>query len=271
MTYPGRDVLIISDLHGNYLELTAKMVELGYWRYLEPEYIENQKYTHIECTDSCPYTIQLGDFFHNGDNELNTLPRYNKYRDRNDYLISRVSYLFDEILLGNHEIFYYRNYFLDVGKFAGMATCINSDVQRVIDERQTKLATTVGPYLITHAGLDQFWIDQYYFDIQNDVTKIANRLNERFQNYLAVGNAAGNHWPDITSVGWASGGSADVSGCLWLRPQEITAKSSVLQIVGHTPKASHPMLNASLNYFFTDNDGISLVLYKHEDHQLISL
>lgn len=257
------DQLIIGDLHGNYEGIIRAMTKLGYW-------VENPDGSVVRSPYKLYWAVQVGDFLHMG---YPTKSPSSPYYGRSDEKMLELRHLFNIVLVGNHEACYAAN--LQPG-FSGMwePQDIPESIFQVLCEKNrglflTHVATVVGPYLVTHAGLDLKWLASYYFDIRNDPYKISDRLNSRFEHAKNAG-AHNGYYPDITSVGWSSkfNGPNDVGGCLWLRPSEYTKPHldrwlKLKQICGHTPSWSHPKKYVN-GITVMDNDGISILLYRDE-------
>ena len=248
--------LIISDVHGNYNLLVDFMTKNKIWE--------------VDSNGNCKRLfegriIQLGDFF-----DMSTTSQ-----SKDDELLQKVILdqyynngvpLIDEFLVGNHEAFHFGK--LKAGQFSGMGNpssmmekYIHSSARREERNQFVNVATTVGPYLVTHAGLDSMFQSEFK---DEEVTIVANYLNKSYHH--ARWNMT--HNPMIVNIGFASWGPDQVSGVLWFRPSEWSDEFPSLfkQIVGHTPDSYHPKLDTKTNIIHIDNGSIAGVIIQDGDY-----
>lgn len=132
-----------------------------------------------------------------------------------------------DVLLGNHDFCYIR------GKNGpGSLMGIRRELRTILEERlQAHIATTVGPYLCTHAGLTDAWARKHLAAVEPDAEALAAQLNGMLTD--------STRWPDLDSCPPSRGGWS-LPGPLWADLFDLQADflDGLAQAVGHTPIAT---------------------------------
>lgn len=112
-----------------------------------------------------------------------------------------LAYLYDEMLIGNHEAYVLFNMPLGGGS---MPNYICKDmIQKNYDSGKLKFATSHDGFLITHAGVHPNFEDQ----LPDDPVEAAKRLNHFGRENI--------NQPIFQSIGYSRGGYDNCGGILW--------------------------------------------------------
>jgi hypothetical protein len=201
------------------------------------------------------------------------------YDEREAAFLEWIDPLVDEWLVGNHEAYalcphpdlnfvgYDGEPYLNFngkkifpGKADPEAVAI---VRRWSDEGRYKVASTCGPWLLTHAGLRPV-LQKFYREHEADLVDIADDLNRRWRSCVAQ--------PGMDDE-FITPGSAHRGGILWQRFQHLRAgyqKTHLPQIVGHSADCG-PALWRSGNLWCIDTVGGCAGLYTEDDGQTFRL
>jgi hypothetical protein len=159
-------------------------------------------------------TVFLGDWF-------DTFAAYDEGRVREVCgIIGIISGLTDDLLLGNHDC----HYFFDHAGFmcSGYEQRRKDTVRRLVTPdtvNRFQLYTTVGPYLVSHAGFNEHTLQYAKPEIAADALKTAKN----------------GGFDPIFGAGRARGGNQRYGGPTWLDwNDEFSHIDDLPQIVGHT-------------------------------------
>lgn len=136
-------------------------------------------------------------------------------------------------------------------------------VRRWSDEGRYKVASSVGPWLLTHAGLRPA-LQRYYREHEAELPDIVHDLNRRWRS--CVGQPGMNDE-------FITDGSQHKGGILWQRFQHIRAGYSdthLPQIVGHSADCG-PALWRTGNLWCIDTEGGCAGLYTEDEGQTFRL
>lgn len=136
-------------------------------------------------------------------------------------------------------------------------------VRRWQDEGRYKVASTCGPWLLTHAGLRPA-LQKFYREHEAELPDIAHDLNRRWK--ACVGN------PGINDQ-FITDGRESMGGILWHRFQYLRAgyqKTHLPQIVGHSSNCG-PNLWRTGNLWCIDTEGGCAGLLTEDDGQTFRL
>ena len=134
-----------------------------------------------------------------------------------------------DVLLGNHDFCYIKGI-----EDSGTHYSNIPEVSKILREQlQVKVATTVGEWLCTHAGVTQRWAQKYLKSYRKDSAWSAFELAEAL-NYILEEKP--RRWNELYTVGHARGGWDEPSP-LWADLSELSMNPAygLKQIVGHTP------------------------------------
>lgn len=201
---------VIGDLHGNHTAFRALL------RKVDAIDADGMKRLGV-------YIVQVGDII-NGvpdsiENDHKALKMLIRYADVHIY--------------GNHDLWWAKQH--PAGMFGGMDNMAHlqhlKERAKLIKSGQSTVATAIGGYLITHAGLHAAY--SHMIDLSS-AEAAAARICELWaaQPMLTV----------FRDVGPARGGEATQGGLFWCDWQElINNPAPVRQIVGHTPQPNGPI------------------------------
>lgn len=180
--------------------------------------------------DGC-HIIQVGDLLHLGAD----IAEY-------DFMLEAEN-IIDEQLIGNHEFQALggplTNSYFDCDKKAANLLPVR------VRMGKWKAATSVGDWLITHAGLHPFFQEELIE--QNDgeplnASEFAHAINERFANYRATKKNSYLYDGLFDAIDSMRGGYGNQGGIFWAHITYLVALYSandadtfVKQIVGHSP------------------------------------
>lgn len=190
-----------------------------------------------------------------------------------------VDPLVDEWLVGNHEAYalcphaslYFYGFDGQPYKNARgeEVECGHADpaavatIRRWHDEGRYKVASTCGPWLLTHAGLRPA-LQRYYREHEAELPDIAHDLNRRWRSCAAQ--------PGMDDE-FITDGSEHRGGILWQRFQHLRAgyqRTHLPQIVGHSANCG-PSLWRTGNLWCLDTEGGCAGLYTEDDGQTFRL
>lgn len=181
--------------------------------------------------------IQLGDLVHNG---------ADYYRDHN--ILEPALELCDLVLMGNHE-------YPEFGgrTFGGYDydPITHHALKSARANGHLLAATSVGDWLLTHAGLHPNYLRAKYGGFKRPASELANELNLRFEKRMEDGSKVN----EFDAAGWLRtwGRDRSTGGIFWLDFRELrkgyedNPACQLKQIVGHTPQQT-PVLAGELLY-----------------------
>ena len=174
----------------------------------------------------------------------------NRYRNEINYFKDRVykwrlGGLVVDLVMGNHDFYYFS------GKKMHFSAAPDDVIEVLKNDLRPVMATKVGKFVVSHAGLTKSWLKHNFGDTSKSSTKVmVNKLNRKFDNLLKEDSLHDEdymkhilwqtdwHTHGFNSIGRARGGHG-LPSCLWadlselIQDYPIGAKYS--QIVGHTP------------------------------------
>lgn len=182
---------VVADAHGNYKAVKGLLKQEGLHR------LKNWETTHI---------VQLGDLLNCVEEDVSKDLR----------TLDDIAFMFDHMLVGNHEHPYWPGY---IQKFGGF------HFEPTLAEKMQKFEYTAafafGGVLVTHAGLAKHW------ELTWDTAKEAARdINEWWSHDPSL--------PIFNSIGRMRGGSQQQGGILWCHSTENKSRK-FSQVFGHTP------------------------------------
>ena len=141
----------------------------------------------------------------------------------------RESGIIVDVLLGNHDYCYIKGIEGPGTHFANI-----SQVSKILmDQLEVKVATTVGNWLCTHAGVVQRWAEKYLKGYRRNSQWSAEEFADVINSILGQ---KPRNWKVLYTVGHARGGFDEPSP-LWSDLSELSTNpaNNLNQIVGHTP------------------------------------
>jgi len=128
-----------------------------------------------------------------------------------------------EFLVGNHEYAVFADGPLE---FQPLEPAVEATVMNRMGHGAWKLAAEVEGILVTHAGVGQFFAEEFeQITAVGTVADFVDMLNEEFREALECRSLVLD-------------GVCDANGPLWFRPRDGAAPlSGVVQVAGHTPVA----------------------------------
>lgn len=207
------NILILGDLHGRKAKVEAVLKQAGV---LADDGTRNEGF----------HVIQLGDAVSLGYHE-----------EEYDFFIWLHKFV-DEWILGNHEApAFWPNHDLDFSGFEYRDEECAIVVRKKFENGDYKAATSVGEWIISHAGIESKYSIPYgYHNLYP--TEIVADIHDRFTK---ASKAEG--WPDAL----ISGGQ----GLLWIRIgalefDYLLGRNPLKQIVGHTPSGGPKLYHDKL-------------------------
>lgn len=274
--------LIIGDVHGQLKRLEALLLQEGIIGNCdacagtgdvsdgtgEAEFCDWCNGDGLARIDRLTRVIQLGDL-------VDLMPaRTSPAAD--EMIVTFADKWIDEFLWGNHE------YPLAGGPvFSGYQP--NSTVQHRlntwISEGRLRMAVSVGPYLVTHAGLS----DQAFTNIHTgslnrySVEKLGCWINRKHGTLSCEQRMGGHHWPLRDNISWFRGGDSYWGGITWRDSRE--GLWPVPQIFGHTSHSepltiSHEGKTQQLTSYCIDtskNCGLAAIMLGEGEPRLINV
>ena len=154
------------------------------------------------------YVVSLGDLINCTQDSV----------ERDLTTLTGVGFLFDHLLVGNHEHPYFPGY---ITKFSGFH--YDKEIAEAIEKIEYRAAFHFGTVLITHAGLGRYW----EYEKQTSAAQAAWTINKKWKDDPAD--------PLFNSIGPARGGPQRWGGILWSHDTEGKARN-FSQVYGHTPR-----------------------------------
>ena len=182
------------------------------------------------------YVVQLGDLIHGGHGET--------LADRRILEKALEGRWFDEVLVGNHEL--YPTYGLEAGRWNGMTDPTDRRTAELLQQlhRQGGLtaASAVDGFLITHAGLHGYYERQITAGQSLTAVDLAMCLCTEFE--ARVRERTPRDVFDAIGPARSDGRDSRPGGIFWLDASEMAAATpptSVPQVFGHTPQGHTPV------------------------------
>ncbi len=174
------------------------------------------------------HVIQLGDMLSLG------------YGEQESAFAEEFWPLIDMHLIGNHEYpALNSNPGIRFSGWSGRDQIAEQFVRSKFMGGEYQIATWVGDWLITHAGLFPSFMEQVDSDGTNDASSISEQLNVKFVDHAASGFRLSDRVFD--AIGYQRGGRDQVGGVLWndvsdLGPVYEKSENGkfVPQIIGHS-------------------------------------
>lgn len=193
--------VIISDVHGNYKNLKASLIEAG---------VLNEQGIRMTDADNRCRVISIGDLANCAKNDI-----------KGDLkCLSKVGDWIDVLLMGNHEYPYFStNATWSHFKYYKV---IHEELQRIEKEGRLKASILLDDILVTHAGWDK-GNHPYISTAEEAHDSIEDRLNN---------DGWGNRY--FSAIGESRGGWDKHGGIIWEDFNDL--RSPFPQIVGHTAR-----------------------------------
>lgn len=167
------------------------------------------------------------------------------------------------LLLGNHDIHYWRN-IQDKGKTSGFQVTMSFQYENIFmeNERLFKICVLIGDKLCTHAGVSVIFLDDIGFDVNKenrDLNDIPDFLNDLFKykpNEYIFSAPYKRGYVDLDDYGFNKFQSP-----IWIRPislqranKKSKLKNKFIQIVGHTSEEKIDIKGKSTGgrYYYID-------------------
>jgi hypothetical protein len=248
--------LVIADLHGNADALTDILRRTGVMDY-EGGRVPG---THV---------VQLGDLANMAPTGI---PFRGFYSEDERILKMAVDGWIDELLVGNHELYFTHN--LNAGRWRGMAKGLYdlepntiSYIQQLLYRGQFKAATAVGDTLITHAGVDEYFEHKLPADAYGAAEVLNDMLVDVTVNRKIIDVITSNEgifW-GRPSVDYGRPGDDEAE---W-KITDCTLSDRWPQMVGHTPVRNNP--TKIRGHWFIDTGGYmetdtaSAMIYENDE------